>query len=86
LAEELAAMLTSTEPGPEAVVVQREQLERMRQAILHLRPEEQEVFLLRQNGTLTYEQIAETMAVPLGTIKARMRTAIHKLQAALAEG
>jgi RNA polymerase sigma-70 factor (ECF subfamily) len=85
LGEELAAMMTSTEPGPDAAVLQQEQLELLRQAILRLRPEEQEVFLLRQNGSLTYEQIAESTAVPLPTIKARMRAAIHKLQAALGE-
>jgi RNA polymerase sigma factor (sigma-70 family) len=83
LGEELAAMMMSTDPGPEAVVLQREQLELLRQAILRLRPEEQEVFLLRQNGALTYEQIARTKEVPLATIKARMRAAIHKLHAAL---
>ena len=30
-------------------------------ALKQLRPEEQEVFLLRQNGELTYEEIAETL-------------------------
>ena len=33
-------------------------LGRLRQALTQLRPEEQEVFLLRQNGEMTYEEIA----------------------------
>ena len=37
----------------------QEDLLRLRRAITTLRHEEQEVFLLRQNGGLTYEQIAE---------------------------
>jgi RNA polymerase sigma-70 factor (ECF subfamily) len=85
LGEELAAMMKSSDPGPDEAVLQQEQLELLRQAILRLRPEEQEVFLLRQNGALTYVEIAETTAVPLPTIKARMRAAIHKLQAALGD-
>ena len=32
-----------------------------------------------------YAEIAETTAVPLPTIKARMRAAVHKLQAALGD-
>ena len=38
-----------------------------------LRPEEKEVFLLRQNGELTYEQIAEMHNRPVGTVKTQMR-------------
>ena len=50
-----------------------------------LRPEEQEVFLLRQNGELTYEQIAEMLTVPVGTVKTRMRMALGKLREVLEE-
>src|SRR5262245_6828065 len=35
----------------------QEAIDRLREAIAHLRQEEKEVFLLRQNGELTYEQI-----------------------------
>jgi RNA polymerase sigma-70 factor (ECF subfamily) len=50
-----------------------------------LRPEEQEVFLLRQNGELTYEEIAETLDVPTGTVKTRMRLALSRLREVLAD-
>ena len=83
-AEETAAMLTSTAPPPDAALLHQEQLEVLRKAILTLRPEEREVFLLRQNGALTYEQIAETTTAPVGTVKARMRAAVHKLHGLLA--
>ena len=55
-----------------------------RDALMHLRPEEKEVFLLRQNGALTYEQIAELHARPVGTIKTQMRSALMKLRKVLA--
>jgi RNA polymerase sigma-70 factor (ECF subfamily) len=61
----------------------QETLERLRRAILNLRPEEKEVFLLRQNGDLTYEQIAEIRNVPVGTVKTQMRAALMKLRRVL---
>jgi RNA polymerase sigma factor (sigma-70 family) len=60
-----------------------EQLAAVRHALKRLRSEEQEVFLLRQNGELTYEEIAESLKIPLGTVKTRMRLAIGKLREAL---
>jgi RNA polymerase sigma factor (sigma-70 family) len=81
LAED-AAML-ATAPGPEVAVLQEEQLDSLRRALLRLRPEEQEVFLLRQNGGLTYEQIAAATFLPLGTVKTRMRAAIQQLRTAV---
>ena len=84
LAED-AAML-ATAPGPEVAVLQEEQLDSLRRALLKLRPEEQEVFLLRQNGGLSYEQIAAATLLPLGTVKTRMRAAIQQLRTAVGGG
>ena len=63
---------------------EQESLQQLRQALMHLRPEEKEVFLLRQNGELTYEQIAETYNRPVGTVKTQMRSALQKLRKVLA--
>jgi RNA polymerase sigma-70 factor (ECF subfamily) len=63
---------------------EQESLAQLRQALLHLRDEEKEVFLLRQNGELTYEQIAELHNRPVGTIKTQMRSALQKLRKVLA--
>ena len=82
---EIEPMLISREPGPASHLEQQEQLQMLRQALGDLRPEEQEVFLLRQNGHLTYEQIAVAIDIPLGTVKTRMRLALSKLRAVLAE-
>ena len=35
---------------------------------------------MRQNGDLTYEQIAEIRSSPVGTVKTQMRAALQKLR------
>ena len=60
-----------------------EMVQKAREALMELRPEEQEVFLLRQNGELTYEQIAEMAQRPVGTVKTQMRSALQKLRKVL---
>jgi RNA polymerase sigma-70 factor (ECF subfamily) len=77
-------MLVTKETAPVQALEEQETLERLRQAIVNLRQEEKEVFLLRQNGDLTYEQIAEIRHSPVGTIKTQMRSAIQKLRRQLA--
>jgi len=73
-------MLEGREAGPPQAAEDQEVLERLRLAIQKLRPDEQEVFLLRQNGDLTYEQIAEIRQSPVGTVKTQMRSALQKLR------
>jgi RNA polymerase sigma-70 factor (ECF subfamily) len=66
--------------SPTQIVEEQETLGLLRDALMHLRPEEKEVFLLRQNGDLTYEQIAEMHNRPVGTVKTQMRSALQKLR------
>lgn len=71
------------EPSPADTLEDKESLERLRQALLTLRPEEKAVFLLRQNGDLTYDEIADLRHMPVGTVKTQMRQALLKLRRAL---
>jgi RNA polymerase sigma-70 factor (ECF subfamily) len=77
------AMLIGRENSPGDVLENQEEVDRVRRAILDLRQEEKEVFLLRQNGGLTYEQIAEIRSSPVGTVKTQMRAALQKLRKVL---
>jgi RNA polymerase sigma-70 factor (ECF subfamily) len=77
---EADAMPMTANPSPLSGLEDQETIQRVREALLELRPEEKEVFLLRQNGELTYEQIAEMSGRPVGTIKTQMRTALQKLR------
>jgi RNA polymerase sigma-70 factor (ECF subfamily) len=76
-------MRAENEPAPAQALEHKESVERLRRAILDLREEEKEVFLLRQNGDLTYEQIAEMRHCPVGTVKTQMRAALGKLRKCL---
>ncbi|MCG8585578.1 MAG: RNA polymerase sigma factor [Pirellulales bacterium] len=82
LAEE-HAMLEAKAETPDEALSRKEQVEQIRDAIVTLRPEEQEVFLLRQNGDMTYDEIADAMGLPSGTVKTRMRLALAKLRKSL---
>ena len=73
----------TTEGSPTETLEDKEALERLRAALLKLRPEEQAIFLLRQNGDFTYEEIAELRRSPVGTVKTQMRAALHKLRQVL---
>jgi RNA polymerase sigma-70 factor (ECF subfamily) len=76
-------MLADRAAAPGQAIEDEEDLVRLRRAITTLRVEEKEVFLLRQNGGLTYEQIAEVRRSPVGTVKTQMRAALQKLRKVL---
>jgi len=67
---------------PEERALERERLVALRDAIRRLDGKEKDVFLLRQNGALTYEQIAQATGLPIGTVKTAMRRALAKLRTA----
>ena len=81
---EADAMPSTDNATPLSGLEEQETLCRLRQALLNLRPEEKEVFLMRQNGEMTYEQIAELYDRPVGTVKTQMRSALLKLRKILA--
>jgi RNA polymerase sigma-70 factor (ECF subfamily) len=77
-------MLVGRDPSPGETLEDQEDLARLREAILNLGESEKEVFLLRQNGGFTYEEIAEMRRAPVGTVKTQMRSALQKLRKILA--
>lgn len=70
---------------PAEALENKEMLESLRKALHELRSEEKEVFLLRQNGDLTYDEIAALRRTPIGTVKTQMRAALQKLRRVLKE-
>jgi RNA polymerase sigma-70 factor, ECF subfamily len=74
---------TTTRSSPSHALEQREAVARAQAAIAGLADAEQQVFLLRVAGELTFEAVAESLAIPVGTAKTRMRSALQKLRLAL---
>ena len=58
----------------------QEAIQQLREAIQHLPPEEKEVFLLREQGQLTYEQVAQRHHRSVTVVKEQMRGALRKLR------
>jgi RNA polymerase sigma-70 factor (ECF subfamily) len=77
--------VTSHYQNPVELAEYHEQVALVREAVSQLREEERDVFLLRQNAQMTYEEIADALDIPTGTVKTRMRLALHRLRASLAE-
>ena len=81
----------NVEPPAEAaadpldVLELREQGEALRAALAALTPNEREAIELTFFGGLTHAEAAARLKQPLGTIKTRIRAALHKLRQALAE-
>lgn len=69
----------------EREATQGELRDKMSWAIAQLPDEQREVFLLREVSGLAFKEIAEATGVPENTVKSRMRYALERLQAALAE-
>jgi RNA polymerase sigma-70 factor (ECF subfamily) len=78
-------MPSGREEDPPAALLKREQRARLRAALGDLPEREREVFVLRQNGDLTYAAIAEVVGAPVGTVKTRMRSALARLRGVLLE-
>jgi RNA polymerase sigma-70 factor (ECF subfamily) len=70
-------------PSPTHALEQREAVARAQAAIHRLSDPEQQVFLLRTAGELSFDAIALQLAIPVGTAKTRMRSALQKLRQTL---
>jgi RNA polymerase sigma-70 factor, ECF subfamily len=72
-------------PQPDTVVAGREAARRIDRAISELPDDQREVFLMREVMELPFAEIASVVGVSEPTVKSRMRYALEKLRAALAD-
>ena len=84
-AEDWAAAETIEGTMPAAAFEAKVDAETIRQAIRALPLRQREVLLLRIEGELPFKEIAEELAIPLGTALTRMRTATDSLRKLLEE-
>ena len=78
-------VVESTEEAPDKYVESRELGSQIEEAVGRLRPEYRAAVLLRHVEGHTYEEIAEIMDLPLGTVKTYLHRARGELKDHLAE-
>jgi RNA polymerase sigma-70 factor, ECF subfamily len=81
---EMGAALQDITPGPEAAVLQAEQISEVQRAILALPEASRAVLVLREYEDLSYRQIADALDIPLGTVMSRLNYARSRLRETLA--
>lgn len=82
--DEYELQLPSSDPGPDAVIQRKQMLERLAEVIDELPPHYRAITLLRHDQQLSYEEIAEILSLPLGTVKARIHRARQQIKQLLA--
>jgi len=70
-------------PAADAGLLDRELQDAVRRAIEALPPVQRDVVALRQGQSLTFQQIAERLGRPLGTVLTQMRAALARIGAEL---
>jgi RNA polymerase sigma-70 factor (ECF subfamily) len=75
--------LCGTEPEPDPVILTGRELARLKDAVAGLPEEQGRSLLLAVFHGLTAREISELDGLPLGTVKTRIRTALHRLRSAL---
>ena len=68
---------------PEALVIQRQAVERVQRAIEQLPVDFREVIVLRELEGLSYKEIAAVIGTPIGTVMSRLARARERLLAVL---
>lgn len=82
-AEKALLRLHESTPGPEERALAAEQGGEIMAALAQLGEEYRVVLLLRYYQGLSLGEIAETLGVPLGTVKSRLSVGTHRLRAVL---
>lgn len=83
--DETGALLAVADsaPGPEDHALAAERGSEVRAALSRLAEEHRVVLVLRFYQGFTLQEIADTLEIPLGTVKSRLSVGIHRLRAML---
>jgi RNA polymerase sigma-70 factor (ECF subfamily) len=77
--------IATASPNPESVLIAQANRELVRQGLTDLPLPYREILLLCEVEEMSYEDIAQVLAVPLGTVMSRLHRARKALRALLAE-
>lgn len=71
--------LVSRNPNPEEMFEKSEQTRLLWQAINHLKEKDKEIIILKEFQEMSYEEIADTLAIPIGSVMSRLYYARKRL-------
>ena len=80
--EEMEA-IASTHPTPEAVLIQQADREMVQQVLTEMAIPFREILLLCEVEEMSYEEIAQVLAIPIGTVMSRLYRARKALRGLL---
>ncbi|HEV2458117.1 MAG TPA: sigma-70 family RNA polymerase sigma factor [Ktedonobacterales bacterium] len=79
-----AEAVPAPDPDPEQAILERATYEQLAAAIEQVQPLHREILLLSYVHELTYQEIAEILRVPMGTVKSRLSNAKRAVRALVA--
>ena len=82
----LVGQLAAPQASPEADLHRQELKRRVWRALAALPPEKREIIVLRDFHDLSYNDIAQVLDIPIGTVMSRLHGARRQLRARLEEG
>ena len=83
--EEELEVLASTDPSPEAILVDKANREMVQQSLAELPLQFRDVLLLCEVEEMSYAEIAQVLAIPIGTVMSRLHRARKALRQLLIE-
>ena len=85
-AEESGVQLISAEELPQERIERQERVEEVQKALLCLSDEHREVLVLREMQEMSYEEIAQTLGISVGTVRSRISRGRENLRKILLQG
>ena len=64
--------LESHDPNPESIIIKKQRILILRNIVSQLKPKYRNLVRLRYFKEMSYEEIAETLNIPIGTVKAQL--------------
>jgi RNA polymerase sigma-70 factor (ECF subfamily) len=83
IAQRVANIPSNGSQDPYSLLASKTDREQLRDAIQQLPIESREIIMLREYGELSYQEIADTINVPIGTVMSRLGRARSKLRTLL---
>jgi RNA polymerase sigma-70 factor (ECF subfamily) len=83
LPEDAEETIASAEPTPESSLIAQSDLESVRRALGELALPFREILLLCEVEEMSYEEISQTLSIPIGTVMSRLSRARKALRAQL---